>query len=380
LHEPLASTRPHAPPIYLSSVYECEDPQQADDLLSGRVAGYVYARDAHPNADMLAERCRELHGAERATVTSSGMGALALALVTQLHSGEHLVASNQLYGRSRSLLVEEAGRLGIASSVVDTCDLAAVRFACTAATRLIVVESISNPLLRVCDIAALAALASECGARLLVDNTFAGPLLCRPLDLGADLVLESLTKTMNGHSDVVLGLLCGRESAWQRVPAAQSTWGLASSPLDCWLALRGLGTLELRIERACASALAVAEFLRGKPPVERVVYPGLAEHPDHALATRQFAGRYGTIVAVTLHGGAGAATRFIAASGIPFCPSLGEIDTTLSHPESTSHRALSPAERAALGISGGTLRLSIGIEPTEAIVAKIDRGLAAASE
>jgi cystathionine beta-lyase/cystathionine gamma-synthase len=344
------------------------------------MAGYVYARDAHPNADMLAERCRELHGAERATVTSSGMGALALALVSQLQNGEHLVASNQLYGRSRSLLVEEANRLGIASSVVDTCDLDAVRSACTAATRLIVVESISNPLLRVCDVAALAALAGERGARLLVDNTFAGPLLCRPLELGADLVLESLTKTMNGHSDVVLGLLCGRESTWQRVPSAQSTWGLASSPLDCWLALRGLGTLELRIERACASSLAVAEFLRGKPPVERVVYPGLAEHPDHALATRQFAGRYGTIVAVTLHGDAAAATRFLAASGIPFCPSLGEIDTTLSHPESTSHRALSPAERAALGISGGTLRLSIGIEPTKAIVEKIARGLAAAAE
>lgn len=369
--------RPHAAPIYLSSVYECSDPAQADAMLGGKQSGYVYARDGHPNADMLADKCRQLHGTQRAAITSSGMSALALALLSQVSPGDHLVVSNQLYGRSHALLCGEASRLGIASTVVDTCDLNAVRRAMTPKTRLVVAETISNPLLRVADLAALAEVAGASGAALLADNTFAGPVICRPHDLGATWIMESLTKTMNGHSDVVLGLLCGPESQWQRVPGVQSTWGLAASPFDCWLALRGLGTLAVRMERACDNALAVAEFLSGASAVEQVHYPGLSTHPDHALARRQFGDRFGSIVTFALRGGTPAATAFItAAHDIPFCPSLGELSTTLSHPESTSHRALSAEQRAALGITGGTIRLSVGIESSGAIIEALERGLA----
>lgn len=370
--------RPHAAPIYLSSVYECSDPALADAMLGGKQSGYVYARDGHPNADMLADKCRQLHGTQRAAITSSGMSALALALLSQASPGDHLVVSNQLYGRSHALLCGEASRLGIASTVVDTCDLNAVRRAMTSKTRLVVAETISNPLLRVADLAALAEIAGASGAALLADNTFAGPVICRPHDLGATWIMESLTKTMNGHSDVVLGLLCGPESQWQRVPGVQSTWGLAASPFDCWLALRGLGTLAVRMDRACDNALAVAEFLSGSSAVEQVHYPGLSTHPDHALARRQFGDRFGSIVTFTLRGGTPAATAFIqAAHDIPFCPSLGELSTTLSHPESTSHRALSADERARLGIAGGTIRLSVGIESSEAVIEALQRGLAA---
>jgi cystathionine beta-lyase/cystathionine gamma-synthase len=379
-HLPKQATEPHAPPVYLSSVYECRDPEQADALLAGREHGYVYARDGHPNADLLAEKCRQLHGTERAAITSSGMAALALAVLSQLEPGDHVVLSNQLYGRSLALFSGEAARWGIASTVVDTCHLDAVRKALESNTKLVVVETISNPLLRVADLAALAALTHQGGAALLADNTLAGPAICRPAEFGADWVIESVTKTMNGHSDVILGLLCGPADRWQRVPAVLSTWGLASAPFDCWLASRGLGTLAVRIERASANALAVARFLAGEKKVEAVYYPGLPEHPGHALARRQFGDRFGSIVTFTLRGGTEAARAFIAAaSDIPFCPSLGELSTTLSHPESTSHRALTPQTRAALGITGGTLRLSVGIESSGAVVEATRQGLSGVS-
>ena len=374
---PPLATSPHAPPIYAASVWQCESPQQADDLLAGRESGYVYQRDGHPNAYLLAEKCRQLHAAERAVVTASGMAALAAALLSQLAGGDHAIVGNRVYGKTLQLFGGEAQRLGIAVSPVDACDLAAVAEAMKSNTRLVLAETIANPLLEVADIAALAELAHRGRAALLIDNTFASPILCQPLGLGADLVMESLTKTMNGHSDVILGLLAGREAVWSRVPQVVSTWGLASSPFDCWLAERGLATAHLRIERACQNALGAAELLADrKQQVDHVHYPGLANHPQHALARQQFGERFGTIVTFTLAGGRPAADAFIAAAKqIPFCPSLGELSTTLSHPETTSHRGMTSAERAALGITGGTIRLSVGTESPEFIRDALNEGL-----
>jgi cystathionine beta-lyase/cystathionine gamma-synthase len=273
-------------------------------------------------------------------------------------------------------LIDEARRLGIESTTVDTCDSKSTAAAFTPATKLLVVETITNPLLRVSDLRSLSEIAHRRGALLLVDNTFASPILCRPLEFGADLVLESLTKIMNGHSDVLLGMLCGREKIWQRVPTTLSTWGWSAAPLDCWLAARGIGTLHLRAERASQNALAAARFLAEQPAVEVVHYPGLPSHADHPLAARQFGGRYGSMVTFTLAGGTAAATRFIgAARRIPFCPSLGELSTTLTHPESTSHRAMTPAARESLGIMGGTIRLSVGIESSEFVIEALTQGL-----
>ncbi|HET6881621.1 MAG TPA: aminotransferase class V-fold PLP-dependent enzyme, partial [Pirellulales bacterium] len=347
-------------------------------LLSGELAGYVYSRDGHPNADMLAQKCRELHQAERAAVCSSGMAALALAAVSLLKSGDHVVVGNQLYGRSLQLFAHELPRFGVECTSVDTCDLAATAAALRPTTRLLVAETITNPLLRVSDIAGLARLAHQRDAWLLVDNTLATPLVCRPLAWGADLVVESLTKLMSGHSDVLLGLLCGRENAWSRMAATRSTWGWSTSPFDCWLALRGLGTLALRAERASANALAAATFLRSNAKVQRVDYPGLPDHADHSLADKQFAGRFGNMITLQLRGGLAEAERFIcAARAIPFCPSLGDLSTTLSHPASTSHRSLSATARESLGISPSTIRLSIGIESSDAVLAALDEALAA---
>jgi cystathionine beta-lyase/cystathionine gamma-synthase len=373
---PLATT-PHAPPIWPTSVWACESPQQADEMLAGKLPGYVYQRDGHPNAWLLAEKCRQLHGADRAAIAASGMGALAAALLSQLKSGDHCVVGSRAYGKTHVLFGTEASRLGIEMTAVNTCDLKATTAAFKPNTKLLLAETIANPLLEVADIAALAEIARRHKAVLLIDNTFASPILCQPLALGADLVMESLTKTMNGHSDVILGLLCGREAVFERVPAVISAWGLSSSPFDCWLAERGLATAYLRIERACENALAAAEFLQTqKTKVDRVHYPGLSAHPQHALARKQLGNRFGTIVSFNLAGGRPAADAFIAAAKqIPFCPSLGELSTTLSHPETTSHRGMTAEQRAALDITGGTIRLSVGTESIEFIREALAEGL-----
>ena len=371
------ATQPMASAIYPTSVWMCNDTQQADQILAGDLKGYVYQRVGHPNADAFAEKVAALHAAERVAVTSSGMAALSLAALSQLEPGDHVVVSNQLYGQSLLLLTQELARFGISSTPVDTCDRDATRAAMTSATKLVVVETIGNPRLHVADIAVLAEIAHDGQAKLLVDNTFATPVLCRPLELGADLVMESVSKMMNGHSDVMLGALCGRECDWERVPLVLSAWGLASSPFDAWLAVRGLTTMHLRVERACETAQQVAKFLIRERAVEQVDYPGLPDHPQHALATAQFGGRFGSIVTFRLSGGRAAADAFIAATDrIPFCPSLGEATTTLSHPESTSHRGLSPSQRELLGISGGTIRLSIGLESRDFVLDSLAEKLA----
>jgi cystathionine beta-lyase/cystathionine gamma-synthase len=291
------------------------------------------------------------------------------------------VVGNRMYGKTLGLFVGEASRLGIEVTSVETCDVGAVAAAIRPNTKLVLAETIANPLLEVADIAALAEVAHQKNTLLLIDNTFASPILCRPLELGADLVMESLTKTLNGHSDVMLGFLGGREDVWERVPAVVSTWGLASGPFECWLADRGIATAHLRIERACENALAAAEFLQKQAPkVAQVYYPGLGSHSQHVLAKRQFGERFGTMVSFRLAGGRTAADVFIAAAKqIPFCPSLGELSTTLSHPETTSHRGMTGEQRAALGITGGTIRLSVGTESMEFIREGLAAGLAGIS-
>jgi cystathionine beta-lyase/cystathionine gamma-synthase len=349
-------------------------------MLGGQEPGYVYQRDGHPNAAALAAKLNDLEQAPHGMVVASGMAAISTALLAMCEQGSHVVITRQVYGKTLQLLNQEAARLGIALTIVDSNGPAAIEAALEERTRLVLVETIANPLLQVADIAAIAEVAHRRGAKLLVDNTFASPLVCRPMELGADFVMESLTKTLNGHSDVLLGYLGGRSDVWSRVKQVVSAWGFSASPFDCWLAARGLATAHLRLERACANALVAAEFLAKRREVERVEYPGLPTHPQHGLAVRQFVGpkgpQFGTIVTFQLEEGRAAADKFIAAANdIPFCPSLGELSTTLSHPETTSHRGMSPAERAALGITGGTIRLSVGTETPEFICSSLASAL-----
>ena len=377
-----AATAALAPPIYPATVYACRSPKEAAELLAGETEGFIYSRDGHPNSDMLAKECKAWHSAEEAAITGSGMAALSLALISQLKQGDHVVVSHQLYGRTLGLFTTEAARCGIDSTVVDTCDLAAVKGVIHDKTRIVITETIANPMLQVADIGGLAEIAHARNAKLLIDNTFASPVVCRPLELGADLVVESMTKIMNGHSDVILGCLCGNTASWNRVPLAASTWGLFASPHSCWLSLRGMATMDLRVRHASRTAQEIAERLSHHPALSELHYPGLTDNPHYELAQQQFveiAGDdcYGNMITFRLARDAECVEKFIFALSpeIPFCPSLGDLRTTISHPESTSHRELTASQRQQLGIHPGTIRLSIGIEPTDEIFAHLQKGL-----
>jgi cystathionine beta-lyase/cystathionine gamma-synthase len=373
----LGSSRPLAPALYQSSVYTLADLDALDQIMNGEQPGFFYARDGHPNAHWLAGRLAALERATWAVVCGSGMGAATAGLLPLIQSGDHILASNRLYGRTTQLLGKELARFGVQATFVDTGDLDQVRAGLEGPVKVLWAETISNPLLRLADVDALAELAHERDCLLVVDNTFATPVLTPPLEHGADLVVESLTKMISGHSDVTLGLVCGRGELLPQVTATMTTWGLASNPFDCWLAARGLETLPLRMRTASANAAALADWLAGQGGVKQVIYPGRPEHPDHDLAGRLLEGGYGNMLCLELQGGREAVNRFMRkAPGIPFSPSLGHTTTTCSHPATTSHRYVSPEERQRQGIGDGLIRLSVGVEDLDQIQREMARGLA----
>lgn len=377
----LGRSRPLVPPLYQSSVYCLDDLDALDAVMEGAETGFIYARDGHPNALRLAERLAQLEGGAWAVMGSSGMASISAAVLALVQQGERIIASNRLYGRTTQLFMQELSRFGVTTTLVDASDLHAVETALRTepAPRLLFVETLSNPLLRLVDIPQLVRLAQVSGCRLLVDNTFATPTLCRPLVLGADLVMESLTKMVGGHSDVTLGVLCGpagQEDLRQQLTQVTSIWGLAAPPFDCWLAERSLDTLALRVHAASANAAALATWLSSHHSVKQVVYPGLPHHPDHDLARTLLCPHFGNMLCFELHGGRDAVNRFLRlARGIPFSPSLGNTTTTCSHPASTSHRYASPAEKKRQGIGDGLIRLSVGIEDLAHIQKEMAKGL-----
>jgi cystathionine beta-lyase/cystathionine gamma-synthase len=373
---PFGPSTPLVPPLYQSSVYTLPDLDALDRVLDGVEPGFIYARDAHPNARHLAAQLATLEGASWALVNGSGMASISTIVLASVQQGQRIVASNRLYGRTFQLLDQELSRFGVQSVFVDCNDLDAVRTALQTPTRILFVETMSNPLLRVVDIAALAELTHAHNCRLIVDNTFATPVLTRPLDLGADVVMESLTKMIGGHSDVTLGLIVGKSDDLQQVSATSSIFGFSANPFDCWLAERGLATLALRMKAASANAAALADWLAMQPGVSQVVYPGRPDHPDHALARRVLQGGFGNMLCFELSGGRDAVNRFMhRAPGIPFSPSLGHITTTLSHPWTTSHRYTSPAQKKRQGITEGLIRLSVGVEELGQIQMAMTKGL-----
>lgn len=372
----LGQSRPLVPPLYLSSVYTLPDLDALDQIMNAEQPGFIYARDAHPNARHLAEQLRALESADWALVCGSGMAAITAMLLAVVKQGDRIVASNSLYGRTTQLLNQELVRFGVQTTTVDSRDLSQVRTALEKPAKVLFVETMSNPLLALADLAGLADLAHERGCLLVVDNTFATPVLTKPLELGADCVVESLTKMIGGHSDVTLGAVAGRGDLLPQVAQTVSIWGLASNPFDCWLASRGLATLPLRMRAASANAAVLADWLAAQPGVTRVLYPGRSDHPDHELACRLLKGGFGNMVSFELAGGRDAVNRFMRkANGIPFSPSLGNTTTTCSHPGTTSHRYVSPAEKRRLGIGDGLIRLSVGIEDPQQIEHEIAKGL-----
>ncbi len=370
---------PLVPPLVPAAVHSFPDLDALDLAYTSTPPGYFYARDGHPNAVELAAKLNALHGATWGAVTASGMAAISAAVLPRVRAGDRLVASDKLYGKT-NVLFRELGRFGVRTEFVDVCDPTAVA-ACLGRepAAVLFVETLSNPNCRVCDLPSVAAAAHRAGATVIVDNAYASPVLFKPLDFGADVVMESLTKIIGGHSDVTLGYLGGRDAAFGATAvAAVSTFGLNASPFDCWLTLRSLETLDLRVDFAADNATEVADWLATRPEVSRVVYPGRPDHPDAALAATLLPRGCGHMLCFELPGGRAAVNRFLrAAPGIPLAPSFGHTSTTCSHPVTASHRYESDEAKARQGITPGLVRLSVGCEPLDRITSELEHGLRA---
>lgn len=377
---PKSSSRPLVTPLQASVAYAAESPDALDALYDGAAPGYTYAREGHPNADVLAQKIDQLEGAAGGIITGSGMASITAVLLGLASAGDHVIGADQLYGRSLRLMADDLPRLGIETSLVDATDAGAVQAAIRPNTRLILIETVSNPTLRLADIAGISRIASARGILLAVDNTFCTPRGFLPFQHGADIVIHSVTKMLAGHSDVTLGYVVALDAQLQaRLGNAAATFGLTPSPFDCWLAERGVQSFELRYDRAEENAATLADALAGMPNIRRVLYPMRADHPDHDRATCLLGRRGGSMVSFEINGARAAANRLVrAAENISFAPTLGDIATTLSHPASSSHRALSQKARIALGISEGFFRVSVGVEDVDLLTGEFRQAVAAA--
>jgi cystathionine beta-lyase/cystathionine gamma-synthase len=373
--EPVPSgTPPLAPALEPSVVYRIGSLEQIDALYDAGAPGFVYARDGHPNGAQLAAKVAVLESAEAAWAGSSGMAVEASALLSALRAGDRVALADGVYGKT-GRLVEHLGRFGVEAARFDATDARSLRDVLDGRTRVVFAETLSNPLVRLADIAGLAEAARSVGAALIVDHTFA-PLLCRPIELGADLVTHSATKFLGGHSDLTLGVIAGRRSAIEPIAATGSTFGATANPFECWLCLRGLATLAVRVERSGATALELAGRLAAHRAVRAVHYPGLRSHPDHERAASMLGGRFGAMLTIDVGGRAEADALIRAlAPAIPFAPSLGDVATTISHPATTSHRGQSSEQWARQGITPGLVRVSVGLEDLGDLWSEFERGL-----
>ncbi|MBI2386020.1 MAG: cystathionine gamma-synthase [Elusimicrobia bacterium] len=354
-------------PVYLTSTYVQEWPEKHK--------GFDYARTVHPTRNALQKNLASLEGAAFGLCFASGMAATS-TIIEALSSGDHVVCGNDLYGGTYRVFTKVFARFGVAFTFVDTTDLNAVEAAFTPDTKLVWIETPSNPLLKITDIRALAKLAHAKKAKLVVDNTFASPALQRPLSLGADVVVHSTTKYIGGHSDVVGGaILLNDEALHKEYKFLQNAVGAVPGPLDCFLLLRGTKTLALRVERHCRSAMTVAKHLLSHPEVAKVYYPGLPAHAGHEVAEGQMSG-FGGMISFELKGDMERAKRMISSCGIfSLAESLGGVESLIGHPASMTHGSIPREERLKAGLGDGLIRLSVGIEDVADLVADLDRAI-----
>jgi len=343
----------------------------------GSTEEVLYTRYGNnPNQITIGERLADLEGGEAGLFVSSGMGATALAHLAVLRPGDHLIASSWIYGGTRRLFTEELTRIGIDLTFIDPDEPRAWKRAVRKTTRAIFIETPTNPLGRVVDVAPLATLARAGGFALLVDSTFATPVVFRPLEHGADIVIHSATKFLNGHTDVIAGAVVSAAPIIEEVRRRMQLWGQALDPMGAWLIERGMKTLPLRVARQGETALALAGWLEEQRGIAKVHHPGLPSHPDHEAAQRLLGG-FSAIVGVELEGGAPAAERFLSRLRVAaHAPSLGGVETLVSEPRLTSHASLSPAEREKAGIPDGFVRVSVGVEDAEDLIADFAHALA----
>jgi methionine-gamma-lyase len=363
-------------PIYQTSTFAFRDAQHGAALFAGQEDGYIYTRIGNPTIRALEESMAELENGCGGIATSSGMGAVSTLYLALLSAGAHMVSTASVYGPSRGLMENQFSRFGVESTYVDTSDLTQVRDALRPNTKLVYLETPANPTMQLTDIEQVAALAHEGGCLVAVDNTFASPYLQKPLDLGADVVLHSVTKFINGHADVVGGILVAKEaSVYKLLRSVMINSGCNMDPHQAFLVLRGLKTLGVRIERAQRSALEIARWLERQPEVKRVRYVGLESHPQHELAKRQMKG-FGSMISFELNGGLEAGRLLMNAFKVAtLAVSLGGVETLVEHPASMTHAGISPEDRRAAGFSDGLVRYSVGIEDVEDLIADLRQAL-----
>ncbi len=353
-------------PIYLTSTYAQEE--------IGKHKGYEYARVSNPTRDALEQNLASLEGGSSAHVFASGMAAIT-AMITMLRSGDHVICGENVYGGTPRLFNQIITRYGIEFSYVDTSDPEEVRRAIRPTTKLVHIETPTNPLMTLTDIRAVADVCHERGVELAVDNTFMSPYFQRPLQLGADIVMHSTTKFLNGHSDGLGGVLVGTKPEHKENFAfVQKCTGGILSPFECWMVLRGIKTLAVRMERHDASGRKVAEYLAGHKKISRVFYPGLASHPQHDLAKRQMFG-FGALISFETGSLANANAMLRRVKVCTLGESLGGVETLVSHPATMTHAAIGAEAREKLGITDGLVRISVGIEDVDDLIADLDQAL-----
>ena len=368
--------------LYLTSGFLQPDAETSARRFAGTEEGYTYGRTSNPTVTSFERRLAALEGTEAAIGASTGMGAILMMCIGLLKAGDHVVCSRSMFGSTIALIGREFAKFGVETTFVSQTDVGEWKAALRPATKLLFAETPTNPLTEVCDIAALAGLAHGIGALLAVDNCFCSPALQRPTELGADLIIHSGTKYLDGQGRVMAGAICGPSRLIVDVfgPIVR-TAGMTLSPFNAWVVLKGLETLGIRMQAQCANALAVAKWLEEQPGVARVYYPGLASHPQHELAMRQQSGRGGAVVSFDLRGGDVESARANAFQVInstrvlSIATNLGDTKTIISHPGTTSHGRLSEVQRQAAGISQGLVRLAVGLDHVEDIKADLLRGL-----
>ncbi len=366
----------HSEALYLTSSFVFNSAAQAARRFSGEEEGNVYARFSNPTVSVFEERLAALEGAEDCVATASGMAAIMATVLAHLKQGDHIVASNSLFGATVNLLSTILTRTGITTTFVSHTDPAAWAAAIRPETRLFFLETPSNPLTEIADIAALSAIAHAHDILVAVDNCFCSPILQRPLDLGADLVIHSATKFLDGQGRVLGGAVCGPRKLTEEVFKYLRTAGPTLSAFNAWVLLKGLETLKLRVEAQSAAALRLAVWLEAHPKVGRVFYPGLPSHPQHVLAKAQQKSG-GAILAFEVKGGREQAWQVVDNCRLlSITANLGDTKTTITHPASTTHGRITPEARTAAGINEGLLRIAVGLEAVEDLQADLERGLA----
>lgn len=365
----------HSEALYLTSSFVFNNAAEAEARFRGEQPGNIYARFTNPTVTMFEQRLAALEGAERCVATASGMSAILATVMGLLSAGDHIIASRSIFGSTVQLFNNIIGRFGVETTFVSPTDISEWQAALRPNTKLFFVESPSNPLTEVSDIRALAALAQQSGVKLAVDNCFCSPALQRPLALGADIVIHSATKYLDGQGRVLGGAVLGNHQLLEGVYGFLRTAGPTLSAFNAWIFLKGLETLKLRMDAHSASALALAQWLEAHPQVERVYYPGLPSHPQHELAMRQQR-TGGGIVAFEVRGGKDAAWRVVDSTRmISITANLGDAKTTITHPTTTTHSRLTAEQRASAGIRDGLLRVAVGLESIRDIQNDLARGL-----